>query len=69
MVLRYGALIPLVARTDDGWHHYVLTFARHSFMETAIVAINVSSETAEFWPDLTELTKVFESNSNSIIMV
>jgi hypothetical protein len=42
MVLRYGQLIPLVARHSNGWHSHVLAYARHSLMETAIIATNLN---------------------------
>lgn len=55
MVLRYGELIPLVARTDKGWHPHVLAFARLSYMETAIIAINLTDDHVHVQLDLSAL--------------
>ncbi len=43
MVLRYGQLVPLVARHATGWYSHVLAYARHSLMETAIIATNLTA--------------------------
>lgn len=45
MVLRYGEMCPLSARSMENkkqWLPDVLAFGRYSLMETAIVAINLS---------------------------
>ena len=46
MVFRYGELAPLRCMNDDSSDHgfvsNVLSFARYSLMETAIVATNLS---------------------------
>ena len=42
MALRYGELVPLVARHAKGWHTDVLAYARYSIMETAVIATNLS---------------------------
>ena len=46
MVLRYGQLAPLLAKnetTKDGeWLNSVLTYARYSLMESAIIATNLT---------------------------
>lgn len=53
MVLRYGELIPLVARNHNGWETHVLAFARYSMSETAVVAINLNDHPVNFWVDCT----------------
>ena len=52
MVLRYGELIPLVARNSNSWETHVLAFARYSLSETAIVAINLNEKPATFFVDV-----------------
>jgi hypothetical protein len=48
MVLRYGQMCPLVANSLENQFNkknnfpHVLTFARYSLMETAIISINLS---------------------------
>lgn len=47
MVLRYGEYIPLNAKKDDvNLEERVLTFARYSLQETAIIATNVHDQEA-----------------------
>lgn len=55
MVLRYGELVPLVARNDEGWESHVLTFARYSLFETAVIATNLNDIDATFWIDMSNL--------------
>lgn len=55
MVLRYGELIPLVAKHADGWHNHVLAFARYSLLETAIIATNLNDSEVTFYIDTTAL--------------
>ena len=72
MVLRYGAVVPLVARKKENvWHERVAVFARYSLLETAIIATNFSDELAEFWIDMSALEKICLENciNNTIIMV
>jgi hypothetical protein len=52
MALRYGELIPLVAKHSKGWHEDVLAYARYSIMETAIIATSLSEKEVNFWIDL-----------------
>lgn len=56
MVFRYGELAPLRCMNDDasdqGFVSNVLSFARYSLMETAIVATNLSEQTQHFWVDM-----------------
>ena len=65
MVLRYGEMCPLIACSLDGpahqknWLPDVLTFARYSLMETAIVTINLSDREQTFTLDLEQLYKQF----------
>ena len=42
MALRYGELVPLLAKHSKGWHSDVLAYARYSVMETAIIATNLT---------------------------
>ena len=53
MVLRYGELIPLVARNNNGWETHVLAFARYSMSETAVIAINLNDRPVNCWVDCT----------------
>ena len=72
MVLRYGELIPLVARHDNGWHERVLSFARYSIMETAIISINFNDHESTFWVDLKALEELFKQNkftNNTVVMI
>jgi hypothetical protein len=55
MVLRYGELIPLVAKHNSGWHNHVLSFARYSLLETAIISTNLNDEEVTFFLDTTAL--------------
>ncbi len=55
MVLRYGELIPLVARNQNGWETHVLAFARYSLLETAIIVTNLNDRDAQFYVDLSQL--------------
>lgn len=56
MVLRYGELVPLIARNEKGWFDRVACFARYSLMETAIVATNFSDMVVKsFWIDFSAL--------------
>jgi hypothetical protein len=60
MVFRYGELAPLrcmnnEVETDQGFVSTVLSFARYTLMETAIVATNLSDVSQKFWVDLSNL--------------
>lgn len=60
MVFRYGELAPLRCLNDDvvneqGFLSDVLSFARYTLMETAIVATNLSDEARKFWVDMQRL--------------
>lgn len=73
MVLRYGEMCPLVARNAENandWFPDVLTFARYSLMETAIIAINLSEYEKSFYVDLTKLHQLFSQtlNDNTVIV-
>lgn len=59
MVLRYGELIPLVARNSNGWETHVLAYARYSLLETAIVVTNLNDKAANFWLDLNQLQDIY----------
>src|SRR3569833_3587706 len=71
MVLRYGSLVPLVARHDSGWHTHVLAFARYSLIETAIVATNLTEHNVTFFVDMTELQQLYMKthSPNAVVMV
>ena len=71
MVLRYGELIPLVARNAQSWEQYVLAFARYSLLETAIVATNLNETDVTFWVDMTELSQIYLKtySENTVVMV
>lgn len=51
MVLRYGELVPLVARHTNGWHTHVLAYARYSLLETAVIATNLNDAEVTFYID------------------
>lgn len=70
MVLRYGELIPLVARNENGWETHVLAYARYSLLETAIVATNLNDKEVSFWVDVSELEKLYLKTyqSNTVVM-
>lgn len=76
MVLRYGELCPLVAcqlesqQNQKNWITDVLTFARYSLMETAIIAINVAEHERSFYIDYEELYKRFSQtfSDNTVIV-
>jgi len=73
MVLRYGEMCPLVARnpeTANDWIPDVLTFARYSLMETAIISINLSEYEQNFYVDLSKLHQLFSQtlNDNTVIV-
>jgi len=55
MVLRYGELIPLVARHANGWHNHVLAFGRYSLLETAVIATNLNDAEVTFYIDTAAL--------------
>jgi len=71
MVLRYGELVPLVARHDKGWHTHVLAFARFSLIETAVVATNLNDSKVIFHFDMENLIPLFMKaySPNTVIMV
>lgn len=71
MVLRYGELIPLIARHNNGWHSHVLAFGRYSLIETAIIATNLNDSEVHFYVDMSALQNVFAKNypDNTVIMV
>ena len=71
MVLRYGELVPLVARHTTGWHNHVLSFARYSLLETAIISINLNDEEVNFFIDTSALQQLYKNNykNNTVIMV
>ena len=61
MVFRYGELAPLrcinedSAPEDGGFMSDMLSFARYTLMETAIVVTNLSDQTQKFWVDMQRL--------------
>ena len=71
MVLRYGELIPLVARNDQSWETHVLAFARYSLSETAIIATNLNDAVANCYVDMTELSQLYNKNypDNTVVMI
>jgi hypothetical protein len=59
MVLRYGEMVPLLAKNDKGMEERVLSFARYSLQETAIVATNFNEHEVQFYIDLNPLQKIY----------
>jgi hypothetical protein len=76
MVLRYGEMYPLTARSFEGPRHQknwltdVVAFARYSLMETAIISINLSENEQTFYLDLESLSKLFKKtlSDNTVIV-
>lgn len=74
MVFRYGELAPLRCMgggaDNEGFLSDVLSFARYSLMETAIVATNLSGETRNFWVDLQRLKNLLGQvyGANAVVM-
>ena len=63
MVFRYGELAALRCMNDEQSKEQpfvsnVLSFARYTLMETAVVATNMSETTQKFWVDLTKLKNI-----------
>jgi hypothetical protein len=71
MVLRYGELIPLVARHANGWHNHVLAFGRYSLLETAVFATNLNDSEVTFYIDTSALQSLYKKNypDNTVIMI
>ena len=77
MVLRYGELFPLAAfnidSSIDKKHMLsdVLTYARYSLMETAIVATNLSDQQQTFFINMQSLYQHFSTSlkDTSIVVV
>ena len=71
MVLRYGEFIPLIARSERGLEERVLTFARYSLQETAIIATNLNDYEVQFYADLSPLKQLYLGSykDNTVIMV
>lgn len=71
MALRYGELIPLDATHLHGKHTHVLSFARYSLLETAIVATNLNDSEVFFKIDLANLRECFTNNysDSTVVMV
>ena len=55
MSLRYGDLVPLVARDSNDWCKRVLAFARYSLIETAVIATNLDDKDSTFYIDMSAL--------------
>ena len=75
MVFRYGELASLRCMNDEvkdsmGFVPNVLSFARYTLMETAIVATNLSDETQKFWIDMQRLKGLLGQiyGANAVIM-
>ena len=77
MVLRYGELVPLLAMAKDqpaedeqAYLDTVLSFARYSLMETAIISVNVSDSQQSFYVSTDKLSKIFgrSLDSNCVVM-
>jgi len=66
MVLRYGELIPLVARDkqptpyENEWLSDVLAYARYSLMETCVIATNLSDQPKDLFVDMEKLYTIFK---------
>lgn len=71
MVLRYGEYVPLVAKTDNGIEERVLTYARYSLQETAIVATNLNGHDVAFYVDMNPLKGIYNKTypESAVVMV
>jgi len=69
LVLRHGELVPLDAKHSEGWHSHVFAFARFSYSETAIIAINFSNYQVSFFIDFTNLLPYFKKYYHSKTVV
>ncbi len=68
-VLRTGELIPLVLRHDHGWHKHVMTFARCSNDEIAVVVINFNDHPVKGFLDLRNLASKIEEMDSAIFTI
>lgn len=71
MVFRYGELAPLRSMNDEeGFVPDVLSFARYTLMETAIVSTNLSDQTQNFWVDASPLKNLLGQifGANAVVM-
>jgi hypothetical protein len=60
MVLRYGEVVPLIAKNkDNNWENQVLAFARFSIVETAIIATNLNDADINCWVDMSPLKELY----------
>lgn len=71
MVLRYGEYVPLVAKNETGLEEMVLTYARYSLQETAIVATNLNGSDVAFYVDMTPLKGIYNKSyhENTVVMI
>jgi len=72
MVLRYGELIFLTARSlENQFISDVLVYARYSLMETVIIATNMNEATRKFSLDLSSLLPTFKKayGNNTVVMI
>ena len=72
MVLRYGELIFLTARSlENQFCSDVLVYARYSLMETVIIATNMNEATRKFTLDLSQLLPTFKKayGNNTVVMI
>ena len=72
MVLRYGDLIHLQARSETNeFVPNILVYARYSMLETMIIATNLVDRTQRFMMDLSGLLPIFSKvySGNTVIMV
>ena len=60
--MRYGEMIMLEAKHTEGTHPYVLTFARFSPSETAVIAINFTDRNVSFHIDLRNLLPMMQKH-------
>ena len=77
MVLRYGELVPLLAMAreqpsedEQAYLNSILSFARYSLMETAIISVNTSDSQQDFYVKTDKLNKIFGTSfqDNTVVM-
>lgn len=61
-VLRFGQMVMLDAKHSQGTHPYILSFARFSLSETAVIATNFTDRNVSFYIDLRNLLPLMQKH-------
>lgn len=62
-------MVPLLAEHDFGWHSHVLVFARYTYEEIAIIAINFNEGPVHAYLNLRNLSFLFSDYKQSDIII